>query len=137
MSLFDDSDYEVCQKCGGSGRIWDPKLGGYRMCDHLAEQLPPPDVNPDGPAGIESQSDVIRLNKQQARVWEIMRDGEWYTLGEIHRRTGDPEPSISARFRDLRKDKYGGHEVEREHLGSGLFRYRLIVNPGARMSWNR
>jgi hypothetical protein len=122
-----------CPKCNDTGRYWDPRIGTDRMCDCRAIQMPSPDVNPEAPAGIESESDIIRLNKQQARVWAIMRDGLWHTLAEMSHRTGDPEASISARFRDLRKRKYGGHTIERELIGDGLFRYRLRVNPKARM----
>jgi hypothetical protein len=40
-----------------------------------------------------------------------------------------PEGSVSARLRDLRKDKFGGFEVERKRdsIEKGLFLYRLVV----------
>lgn len=98
------------------------------MCDCRAVLLPRPDVNPEAPAGIESESDVIRLNKQQARVWAILKDEAWHTLPEIEERTGVPTQSISARIRDLRKVKYGEHTIHRESLGHGVFRYRLEIN---------
>jgi hypothetical protein len=126
MSLFDTDGYEVCSICKGRGMVYDHKLGVDRMCECQIEKLQPPDTNPAGPAGIYDRADEIRLNKQQAAVWAVMRDGEWHTMREISRRTDYPEASISARFRDLRKPKYGGHTVEREHLGDGLHRYRLI-----------
>lgn len=128
-SLFD----QPCPICNGVGRVWDPRIGADRMCSCLYEQLPAPDVNPAAPAGIESRGDEIRLNRQQAKVWATINDGCWHTLAEIAGRTGFPEASISARFRDLRKEKYGEHEIERESMGGGLFRYRLIPNPRVRV----
>ena len=47
--------------------------------------------------------DWERLTGQLGRVWGVMVYGRWVTLAEIHGRTGDPEASISARLRDLRK----------------------------------
>lgn len=60
-----------------------------------------------------------------------MKDGYWRTLGWIADSTGDPEASISAQLRHLRKPRFGGHTVEREHLGNGLYQYRLVINPNA------
>jgi hypothetical protein len=128
VSLFDDSDLVVCPKCRGMGTVYDAKIDADRLCDCRVARLPPPDTNPAGPAGIESRDDEVRLNKQQAAVWAVMEDEGWHTLSEVAQRTGYPEASISARFRDLRKQKYGSHTIERESLGGGLFRYRLRVN---------
>lgn len=76
--------------------------------------------------------DHERLGNQFLRVARLMGDGGWKTLAEISGTTGDPEASVSARLRDLRKAKFGGHTVERERLGQGLFRYRLIREDRAR-----
>lgn len=75
----------------------------------------------------ESQRDKVRLNEQQLRVFEAMQDGAWRTLGEISEATGDPEASVSARLRDLRKPKFGGFTVERRYVGQGLWAYRLLA----------
>jgi hypothetical protein len=123
----------ICPACGGIGRVWDDRIQTHRICYCQAVKFPPPDVNPVAPAGIETADDVIRLNKQQARVWAVMLDGFWHTPKELEARTGDEWASISARLRDLRKSKYGGHWMERQSLGGGLYRYRLLVNPRARM----
>jgi len=75
--------------------------------------------------------DQKRLTGQIARVFEFMGDKKWRTLGEIEKATGDPQPSISAQLRHLRKDKWGSHEVEKQRRGDphqGLFEYRLIIN---------
>lgn len=87
------------------------------------------DPNFDGPT-IEPVRDNQRLHFQLAQVFELMKDGKWRTLGAIERETGAPAPSVSARLRDLRKQKFGGHTVNREYVGEGLYRYQLILNSG-------
>jgi hypothetical protein len=73
-----------------------------------------------------------RLNAQSKRVYGLMRDGNWRTLREISTATGDPEASVSARLRDLRKAKFGGYEVGRRRRGesSGLWEYRVGAGRG-------
>lgn len=79
--------------------------------------------------------DHERLTCQLGRVLYVLRDKRWRTLGEvaeaIEERCGcsDPEASISARLRDLRKPKFGGHEVHRRRRGEakrGVYEYQLI-----------
>jgi len=73
--------------------------------------------------------DDERLTKQIGRVYACMIDGRWRTLGEIAQITGDPEASISAQLRHLRKGENGGYIVNRRHRGersSGLYEYQLI-----------
>lgn len=72
--------------------------------------------------------DDVRLSGQLLRVWQTMQNGSWRTLDEISRITGDPAASISAQLRHLRKDRFGAHTVEREHISNGLYRYRVIPN---------
>lgn len=72
--------------------------------------------------------DSVRLSRQLYAVLELMKDGKWRTLPEIAAKTNNPEASISARLRDLRKLRFGAHTVEREYVTKGLFRYRLILN---------
>ena len=55
-----------------------------------------------------------------------MRDGLEHTLAELHQITKDPEASISARLRDLRKPKFGSHDIQRRYVERGLFVYRLL-----------
>ena len=58
-----------------------------------------------------------------------MIDGEWRTLSEIEFITGDPQASISAQLRHLRKERFGGYLVELRSRGdreNGLFEYRLF-----------
>ncbi len=76
------------------------------------------------------ERDRERLTGQLQRVFRCMSDGAWRTLHQISRLTGDPEPSISAQLRHLRKPRFGSHTVERNYLGNGLYQYRLSVNRG-------
>lgn len=71
--------------------------------------------------------DRARLQRQLARVREIMRDGQWRTLAELAAETGAPEASVSARLRDLRKQKFGALFVERRRVPgeNGLHTYRV------------
>lgn len=76
----------------------------------------------------EFQPDLFGgLEGDVAKVAEHLADGRWHTLREISAATGIPEPSVSARLRDLRKDAFGGHTIEREGTGNRSVRkYRLV-----------
>jgi hypothetical protein len=73
------------------------------------------------------ERDHARLTGQLNRVFNAMKDSKWRTLNEIADITGDPVASISAQLRHLRKARFGGHTVEREHVGNGLYRYRVLM----------
>ena len=77
---------------------------------------------------FEADIDGDRLRRQLARVWTLMVDSQWRTLDAISQITGDPPASISARLRDFRKSKFGGHTVLRRRYEpkSGLFEYRVL-----------
>lgn len=74
--------------------------------------------------------DHKRLTGQLKRVYDVLSDGNWITLAVLSERADCPESSASARLRDLRKDKFGGHKVERirHNMYPGLFLYRLEVD---------
>lgn len=74
--------------------------------------------------------DNERLSNQLYRVWDCMVDGKWRTLNQISVATGDPEPSISAQLRHLRKPRFGGHTIERRYCGNGLYEYKLVPSDG-------
>lgn len=71
--------------------------------------------------------DGERLNAQLQRVRDLMKDGRWRTLSEIAAATHDPESSVSARLRDLRKERFGKHTVDRRRKSRGLYEYRLVA----------
>ena len=81
----------------------------------------------DGPE-YDPERDQVRLTGQIERIFNRMYEGKWWTLGELADSTGDPEASISAQLRHLRKKRFGAHTVERRHVKDGLYEYRLIVN---------
>lgn len=75
--------------------------------------------------------DDNRLTGQLLRVWQAMQGGLWRTLAQIAILTGDPQASVSAQLRHLRKARFGAHAVEKEYLGHGLYQYRVTPgNPG-------
>jgi hypothetical protein len=81
-------------------------------------------------ATYEADKDHQRLNAQTLRVWQAMKAGAWWTLRGLADHTGDPEASVSARMRDLRKVQFGSHQVERRRAHeAGLYEYRLTANP--------
>ena len=75
------------------------------------------------------ERDGARIAKQREAVLNLMRDGQWRTLAEISAATGAPEASASARLRDLRKERFGSHTVDRTHVSRGLWRYRISTAP--------
>lgn len=82
-----------------------------------------------GGVTFDPERDGARLDQQHAIVWLMMLDEQWHTLPELERRTRYPKQSISARLRDFRKPRFGGHIVERKYLHQGLWAYRLLINP--------
>ena len=85
----------------------------------------------NGPDYIPER-DNARLTGQILRVFNLMRDGKWRTLREIAEATGDPEASVSAQLRHLRKERFGSHIVEKQYRGdpeSGLHEYRIVPQP--------
>ena len=76
----------------------------------------------------ERDRDQSRLALQLGAVKRLMADGAWRTLSQIAARVDAPEASLSARLRDLRKPKFGGHIVERRYLSDGIWQYRVTFN---------
>lgn len=81
----------------------------------------------NGPEYVQAR-DCDRLMHQHERIRSLMCDGHWRTLAEIAAVTGDPESSISAQLRHLRKPRFGSFVIERSARGDkahGLYQYRL------------
>lgn len=80
-----------------------------------------------GPAYDESK-DGARVAKQMDRVLGYCLNGPWRSLAEIKGLTGDPESSISAQLRHLRKERFGGYIVEKRRRteASGTWEYRVL-----------
>ena len=85
-------------------------------------------------ATYEATLDKVRLSAQAEAVFRYAKDGKWNTLEYLSIVAGASEASVSARLRDFRKPRFGGHTVERRRhpTKAGVFEYRLLVkNPGA------
>lgn len=83
--------------------------------------------------GGDTPHEPADLRRQYNAVFSIMRRGEWYTiprlchLVELESGIRMMETSASARLRDMRKARFGGHAVEREYVKKGLWKYRLVL----------
>jgi hypothetical protein len=78
-------------------------------------------------ADYDPALDDRRLEKQLGRVYDCMSDGRWHTLADIEGVTHDPQASISAQLRHLRKDRFGAYIVERRRRETvGTWEYRLL-----------
>ena len=87
------------------------------MSAQLTMQFDGPDV---------TDKDAKRLGRQLEAVKGLMADGRGRTLAEISEITGYPEASVSARLRDLRKDRFGAYYVDRRNvIGTGTWYYRI------------
>lgn len=68
--------------------------------------------------------DCARLTGQLAAVYEATRDGRWHTLSHLARVADASDASVSARLRDLRKERFGAWVIERKRADGGLHLYR-------------
>lgn len=75
----------------------------------------------------DAARDGLRLGEQLRGVFELMKDGEWRDLIDVANHVGASQASASARLRDLRKEKFGGHTVERKYVRDGIWFYRVLV----------
>ena len=70
--------------------------------------------------------DGPRLTSQLESVKALMADEQWRTLAEIARAVRGTEASVSARLRDLRKPRFGRHQVLRQRVVKGLHAYKVL-----------
>jgi hypothetical protein len=84
---------------------------------------------------IDDALDTHRLRRQLDRVRMILlSEYRWHTLAEIRINSGIPEASVSARLRDLRKEKFGGYTIDRQRRSPGTFEYRM-ARPCILQNW--
>lgn len=91
--------------------------------------IPPKEPSFDGRT-FEPKLDQERLKGQLGEVRNLLRDGKWHTLREIATFARGSEAGVSARLRDLRKEKFGSHTIERRRLSldaAGVWEYRMVV----------
>jgi hypothetical protein len=73
-----------------------------------------------------------KLRKDLVAIKRAMNGKGWQTLWTIGSRVYElsqthMEPqTVSARVRDLRKEQYGGHDVQRRYAGNGIYEYKLF-----------
>lgn len=79
-----------------------------------------------GGSTYNPERDFERLSGLLSKVYDLMSDGVERSLKQIANATGGTEASVSARLRDLRKEQYGSHVVERRHVENGFYLYRLV-----------
>ncbi len=70
-------------------------------------------------------SPTVDLTGAGKRVLDFMSDHAWHSLDEISRAAMCSPTGASARIRDLRKARYGGHSVECRQVSVSVFQYRL------------
>jgi len=94
--------------------------------------------------GFDQNLDGARLTGQICRIYRLMKDAKWRTLQEIQEETGDPQASISAQLRHLRKVAFGGHTVEKKRRVDkettkehGLWEYQLQINPFCKIEYEK
>lgn len=82
-------------------------------------------------------AEIQHLSRAIDLVHQVMEENDWLTLFEVQAKvqalpTGRffSETCISARIRDLRKDKHGAHTVDRRKRAGtrNLYEYKLIPN---------
>ena len=93
---------------------------------HVGVNPLPDKLRFDG-SDYDPQRDNKRLGNQLTKIFELMKDGVYRSLNEIAAITGEPEASISAQLRHLRKKRFGSHDVNKRHEGNGFYKYQLIV----------
>jgi len=70
--------------------------------------------------------DFGRLSHQMRHVWRLLADGNWHTPQEVCNLIGCSDAAATARIRDLRKPRYGGHVVKsRPRAGGGTWEYKI------------
>lgn len=119
-------------------------VANRRLLENLGHDMDAPAFAPNSPAAKEPflattfdgatydpELDQERLEGQLGRVYDAMKDGRWRTLWEIAERCAarDTQAAISARLRDLRKEKWGAYQIERRRrslpLSSAVWEYRV------------
>ena len=73
--------------------------------------------------------DEKRLTTQHRKVREaaLMWPGGWFTMAEIAKAVSEPPASVERQVRYLRAKRFGGYNIEKQHVAGGVFRYRLVL----------
>lgn len=80
----------------------------------------------------DTARDFKRLSGQLEAVAHVLSNHEWTPLPElvakVRMRVGGhvTDSGVTARVRDLRKVKFGGHIIAARSKGGGVWEYRLV-----------
>ena len=113
ISKFSNEKTHCCAAC----------LSDVREMDRYYQKTAAADFSNFGGQSYDPVKDRERLGKQLCRVMDLMIDGKPRTLRQISDATHDPEASISARLRDVRK-VFGKDSLESTRVKGGLWTYR-------------
>ncbi len=81
-----------------------------------------------GGSGILEPKDLRDLNEAVRRVYELMRDGRWYSAEEIEMAAGVNGRPAREGLRRMRELRSAGYEIDRERCDDNrVFRYRLKI----------
>lgn len=73
---------------------------------------------------FNASRDGFRLAAQLDAVFHALSDGTWWTLADLASAAHGSTAAVSARVRDLRKARWGKHEIQRRYLADGVWVYR-------------
>lgn len=79
-------------------------------------------------ADYNHKRDSVRLSSQLERIFNLMKDGRFRSLKDISQIVGAGEASVSANLRNSRKERFGGHTLNRKSLGNGFNLYQIVEN---------
>lgn len=123
---------QLLRELHAEGRLMGRALADAEKLESSGEwrgkEAPPMSRHYEGPPEDDEAERVSRLQGQTRDVYRALLGGAWLTLGELAEKTGHPEASISAQLRHLRKPRFGGYTIEKEHRGRGLYAYRLVAD---------
>ena len=90
----------------------------------------------------DREKDHERLWTALEAVEDLLSKGNWHTLRDIQRRLERDygvmasESGISARFRDLRKEKFGGHKMISRRVEGGAWEYAMEPQPTFKLEFS-
>jgi hypothetical protein len=81
MSLFDGEEFDVCQKCGGGGWIWDESLDAHRQCSCQSADPTTGKYSGSEPTGTEKDSGD---NIERERRGPMKRGGAEHVVLQVY-----------------------------------------------------